>query len=79
VATSRPAVPRKRAEILENDLIVKVGSRTVADGNEFVVAVRQLTIGRRRRSRSCAVAATSLSRLFPAPATGAALNTVLAR
>ncbi len=33
------------AGILENDVIVKVGNRAVADINEFVVAVRQLTIG----------------------------------
>jgi S1-C subfamily serine protease len=30
---------------LENDVIVKVGNRTIADADEFVVAVRQLTIG----------------------------------
>ena len=31
--------------ILENDVIVKVGNRKVADSDEFVVAVRQLAIG----------------------------------
>ena len=29
----------------EGDVVVKVGNRTVADADEFVVAVRQLTIG----------------------------------
>ena len=37
--------PAQKGGILENDVIVKVGNRTVADANEFVVAVRQLTIG----------------------------------
>lgn len=37
--------PAERAGILENDVIVKVGGRDVADGNEMVVAVRQLAIG----------------------------------
>jgi S1-C subfamily serine protease len=37
--------PAERAGILENDVIVKVGGRSVADGNEMVVAVRQLKIG----------------------------------
>ncbi len=31
--------------ILENDVVVKVGDRDVADADEFVVAVRQLKIG----------------------------------
>ena len=31
--------------MLENDVVVKVGNRGVADADEFVVAVRQLTIG----------------------------------
>ncbi len=35
----------ERAGILENDVVVKVGSRDVADADEFVVAVRQLKIG----------------------------------
>ncbi|MBX7451124.1 trypsin-like peptidase domain-containing protein [Mycolicibacterium sp. 3033] len=37
--------PAERAGILENDVVVKVGDRDVADADEFVVAVRQLTIG----------------------------------
>jgi S1-C subfamily serine protease len=37
--------PAERAGILENDVIVKVGGRSVADGDEMVVAVRQLKIG----------------------------------
>jgi S1-C subfamily serine protease len=34
-----------KAGIKENDVVVKVGGRTVADADEFVVAVRQLPIG----------------------------------
>jgi S1-C subfamily serine protease len=37
--------PADRAGILENDVVVKVGDRDVADADEFVVAVRQLKIG----------------------------------
>ncbi|WP_370333249.1 S1C family serine protease [Mycolicibacterium hippocampi] len=37
--------PAERAGILENDVVVKVGDREVADADEFVVAVRQLKIG----------------------------------
>jgi serine protease Do len=37
--------PAEKGGILENDVVVKVGNRTVADADEFVVAVRQLTIG----------------------------------
>lgn len=37
--------PAERAGILENDVVVKVGDRDVADADEFVVAVRQLKIG----------------------------------
>lgn len=37
--------PAERAGILENDVVVKVGDRTVADADEFVVAVRQLEVG----------------------------------
>ncbi|MCG5430775.1 trypsin-like peptidase domain-containing protein [Mycobacterium sp. MYCO198283] len=37
--------PADRAGIRENDVVVKVGNRQVGDGDEFVVAVRQLTIG----------------------------------
>jgi S1-C subfamily serine protease len=37
--------PADKAGIKENDVVVKVGNRTVADADEFVVAVRQLPIG----------------------------------
>ena len=37
--------PAEQAGILENDVVIKVGDRTVADADEFVVAVRQLKIG----------------------------------
>jgi S1-C subfamily serine protease len=45
VANVKAGSPAQRGGILENDVIVKVGNRTVADADEFVVAVRQLTIG----------------------------------
>jgi S1-C subfamily serine protease len=38
--------PADKAGIKENDVVVKVGGRTVADADEFVVAVRQLPIGK---------------------------------
>ncbi|PJK18455.1 serine protease HtrA [Mycolicibacterium goodii] len=37
--------PADKAGMLENDVVVKVGDRKVADADEFVVAVRQLKIG----------------------------------
>jgi S1-C subfamily serine protease len=37
--------PAEKGGILENDVVVKVGPRKVADADEFVVAVRQLQIG----------------------------------
>ncbi|MDT0551378.1 S1C family serine protease, partial [Streptomyces lonegramiae] len=37
--------PADKAGILENDVVVKVGDRKVADADEMVVAVRQLKIG----------------------------------
>ena len=37
--------PADKAGIKENDVVVKVGDRTVADADEFVVAVRQLPLG----------------------------------
>jgi S1-C subfamily serine protease len=37
--------PADKAGILENDVIVKIGNRPVTDGDEYVVAVRQLQIG----------------------------------
>ena len=45
VANVKAGGPADKVGILENDVIVKVGNRTVADANEFVVAVRHLTIG----------------------------------
>ncbi|BBY31246.1 serine protease HtrA [Mycolicibacterium sediminis] len=37
--------PAERAGLLENDVVVKVGDRKVADADEMIVAVRQLKIG----------------------------------
>jgi len=37
--------PADKAGIKENDVVVKVGNRNVADADEFVVAVRQLPLG----------------------------------
>ncbi|MBU9766240.1 trypsin-like serine protease [Mycobacterium sp. TNTM28] len=37
--------PADKAGILENDVVIKVGDREVADADEMVVAVRQLHIG----------------------------------
>lgn len=45
VANVRAGSPAERAGILENDVVVKVGDRNVADADEFQVAVRQLPIG----------------------------------
>ncbi len=45
VANVKAGSPAQRGGVLENDVIVKVGNRKVADADEFVVAVRQLTIG----------------------------------
>jgi S1-C subfamily serine protease len=45
VANVKAGSPAQKGGILENDVIVKVGTRTVADSDEFVVAVRQLPIG----------------------------------
>ncbi|MBV9350557.1 MAG: trypsin-like peptidase domain-containing protein, partial [Mycobacterium sp.] len=45
VANVKAGSPAQKGGILENDVIVKVGSRKVADSDEFVVAVRQLTVG----------------------------------
>lgn len=38
--------PAEKGGVLENDVVVKVGNRKVADADEFVVAVRQLTVGK---------------------------------
>ncbi len=45
VANVKAGSPAQKGGILENDVIVKVGNRKVADADEFVVAVRQLAIG----------------------------------
>jgi S1-C subfamily serine protease len=45
VANVKAGGPAEKAGILENDVVVKVGDRTVADADEFVVAVRLLKIG----------------------------------
>jgi S1-C subfamily serine protease len=45
VANVKAGGPAEKGGILENDVVVKVGTRTVADADEFVVAVRQLTVG----------------------------------
>lgn len=45
IANVKAGSPAERAGLLENDVVVKVGDRTVADADEFVVAVRQLKIG----------------------------------
>ncbi len=45
VANVKAGSPAQKGGILENDVIVKIGNRKVADSDELVVAVRQLTIG----------------------------------
>ncbi len=45
VANVKAGGPAEKAGILENDVVVKVGDRKVADADEFVVAVRLLKIG----------------------------------
>jgi S1-C subfamily serine protease len=45
VANIKAGGPAETGGILENDVIVKVGNRTVANADEFVVAVRHLTSG----------------------------------
>ncbi len=45
VANVKAGSPAQKGGLLENDVIVKVGNRKVADADEFVVAVRQLAIG----------------------------------
>jgi S1-C subfamily serine protease len=45
VANVKSGGPADKAGVKENDVVVKVGSRKVADADEFVVAVRQLPIG----------------------------------
>jgi S1-C subfamily serine protease len=45
VANVKAGSPAEKAGILENDIVVKVGNRKVADADEFAVAIRQLKIG----------------------------------
>jgi S1-C subfamily serine protease len=45
VANVKAGGAAEKAGILENDVVVKVGDRKVADADEFVVAVRQLKVG----------------------------------
>ena len=45
VANVKAGSPAQKGGILENDVIVKIGTRKVADSDELVVAVRQLAIG----------------------------------
>jgi S1-C subfamily serine protease len=45
VANVKTGGPAQRGGVLENDVITKVGTRSVADANECVVAIRLLTIG----------------------------------
>jgi S1-C subfamily serine protease len=45
VTKVNPGGPADRAGVKENDVIVKVGDRTVHNLDELTVAVRQLTIG----------------------------------
>jgi S1-C subfamily serine protease len=45
VANVKAGGPAEKGGILENDVVIKVGNRGVADADEFVVAVRQLTVG----------------------------------
>ena len=45
VANVKAGGAAEKAGVLENDVVVKIGDRTVADADEFVVAVRQLKIG----------------------------------
>jgi S1-C subfamily serine protease len=46
VANVKAGSPAEKGGILENDVVVKAGGRSVADADEFVVAVRQMTIGK---------------------------------
>ena len=45
IANVKAGGPADKAGIKENDVVVKVGDRKVADADEFVVAVRALAIG----------------------------------
>ena len=46
VANVKTGGPADKAGVKENDGVVKVGDRMVADADEFVVAVRQLALGK---------------------------------
>ena len=45
VANVKAGGPAEKGGVLENDVVVKVGDRSVADADEMTVAVRQLKIG----------------------------------
>ena len=45
VANVKTGGPAQRGGLLENDVITKIGNRSVADAYECVVAIRQLAIG----------------------------------
>lgn len=46
IANVKVGSPAEKGGMLENDVVVKIGDRSVADADEFVVAVRQLPIGK---------------------------------
>ncbi len=46
VANVKTGGPADKVGVKENDVVVKVGDRMVADADEFVVAVRQLALGK---------------------------------
>ena len=46
VANVKTGGPADKAGVKEHDVVVKVGDRMVADADEFVVAVRQLALGK---------------------------------
>ena len=45
IASVKTGGPAEKGGLQENDVVVKVGDRAVADADEFVVAIRGLTIG----------------------------------
>lgn len=45
IADVNPGSPAEKAGLTENDVIVKVGDRKVADADELAVAIRQLEVG----------------------------------
>lgn len=44
MANVKAGGPAEKAGVLENDVIVRVGNRAVADSDECVIAIRRLTI-----------------------------------